>query len=87
MSDAAPKTKYAYSLSLLTTIYVFNFVDRQVINIVAEPIKRELDLADWQLGVMSGIAFAALYTVLGLPVARLAERGDRAKIIGVAIIV
>jgi hypothetical protein len=62
-------------------IYVVNFVDRQVVSILAEPIKRDLHLADWQLGLMTGLAFAVLYTVLGLPIARVAERGDRPLII------
>jgi predicted MFS family arabinose efflux permease len=82
--SAAP---YGYSLGLLTTIYVFNFLDRQVMTILAEPIKRELHLHDWQLGVMTGLAFALLYTIVGFPIARLAERGDRSRIIAVAVLV
>ena len=73
-----------YGISLLLGIYVVNNLDRQVVNILAEPIKRDLGLADWQLGLMSGLAFAVLYTVLGIPIARLAERGDRPYIIAVA---
>lgn len=76
-----------YAMGLLLLIYVMNFVDRQVVNILAEPIKRELGLLDWQLGAMSGFAFAVFYTVLGLPIARLAERGNRPYIIGVALAV
>jgi len=53
-----------------------------VINILAEPIKEDLGLADWQLGLMSGLAFAVFYTFLGIPIARLAERKNRAFIIG-----
>lgn len=77
----------AYAMGLLLLIYVMNFVDRQVINILAEPIKRELHLLDWQLGAMSGFAFALFYTVLGLPIARMAEHGRRPYIIGVALAV
>ena len=76
-----------YAMGLLLLIYVMNFVDRQVVNILAEPIKRELGLLDWQLGAMSGFAFALFYTVLGLPIARLAERGNRPYIIGAALAV
>lgn len=76
-----------YAMGLLLIIYVTNFVDRQVVNILAEPIKRELGLLDWQLGAMSGFAFAVFYTVLGLPIARLAERGNRPYIIGTALLV
>jgi MFS family permease len=74
-----------YALFLLLTIYIFNFIDRQVINILAEPIKNDLGLADWQLGLMSGFAFAIFYTVLGLPIARLAERNSRPLIISTAL--
>ncbi|MCI3132225.1 spinster family MFS transporter [Phenylobacterium aquaticum] len=72
---------------LLLLIYTFNFLDRQVINILAEPIKLELGLADWQLGVMTGLAFALLYSVLGIPIARLAEHGDRPRIIAASVFV
>ncbi|WP_083197419.1 spinster family MFS transporter [Candidatus Viadribacter manganicus] len=72
-------------MGLLLLIYVMNFVDRQVVNILAEPIKRELGLLDWQVGAMSGLAFALFYTVLGLPIARAAERGHRPLIIAGAL--
>ncbi|MBI1186196.1 MAG: MFS transporter [Alphaproteobacteria bacterium] len=72
-------------MGLLLVIYIMNFVDRQVVNILAEPIKRELGLLDWQLGAMTGLAFALFYTVLGLPIARYAERGHRPYIIAVAL--
>jgi MFS family permease len=77
----------SYAMTLLLALYIVNFLDRQVINILAEPIKRDLGLADWQLGVMTGLAFAGVYTVLGIPVARLAERANRPLIIGVAVTV
>lgn len=85
---ALPSRLYrSYALGLLMLIYVVNFVDRQVVSILAEPIKQDLHLADWQLGVMTGLAFAVLYTVLGLPIARVAERGDRPLIIAAAVAV
>lgn len=76
-----------YALTVLLVIYVFNFLDRQVVNILAEPIKIELGLADWQLGMLTGLAFAVFYTFLGLPIARLAERSNRVKIISAAVAV
>ncbi|MBX3510506.1 MAG: MFS transporter [Hyphomonadaceae bacterium] len=76
-----------YAMGLLLLIYIMNFVDRQVVNILAEPIKNELGLLDWQLGAMSGFAFAVFYTVLGLPIARLAESGHRPYIIAAALAV
>jgi len=74
-----------YAMGLLLGIYVINFLDRQVVNILAEPIKNDLGLADWQLGLMSGLAFALFYTVLGIPIARMAEHRNRPVIIGSAI--
>lgn len=76
-----------YVLGLLLSIYVLNNLDRQVINILAEPIKHELHLADWQVGIMSGISFALVYTILAVPVARLAEYGRRPTIIAAAVAV
>jgi MFS family permease len=74
-----------YALWILLIIYTLNFLDRQVVNILAEPIKQELGLADWQLGMMTGLAFAIFYTVLGIPIARMAERKNRPLIIGVSV--
>ncbi len=87
-SAAAPKVSDGYrryAMTVLLIIYILNFVDRQVINILAEPIKNELGLMDWQLGMLTGLAFAVLYTLLGLPIARLAERRHRPAIIGVSL--
>lgn len=72
----------AYALCLLMLVYAFNVLDRQIVTILAEPIKRELHLADWQLGMVTGLSFAVFYTFLGLPIARLADRMDRVAIIG-----
>ncbi len=74
-----------YALTLLVIVYSLNFLDRQIVNILAESIKVELHLKDWQVGMLQGLAFAIFYTTLGLPIARLAERGNRPWIIGAAI--
>jgi MFS family permease len=71
-----------YALVVLLMVYTVNFLDRQVVTILAEPIKNELHIADWQIGLMSGFAFAIFYTVLGLPIARMAESVNRVWIIG-----
>lgn len=85
---ARPTPAYrGYALSLLLVIYTLNFVDRQIVNILAEPIKHELGLADWQMGAMTGLAFAVFYTVLGVPLARVAERRDRSVLISLALVV
>ena len=60
------------AFSILFVIYVFNFVDRSLLGILAESIKAELAFSDTQLGVLTGIAFAIFYTTMGLPIARLA---------------
>lgn len=75
------------ALFLLTLVYVFNFVDRQVLNILAEAIKVDLSLSDTQLGLVTGLAFALFYSLLGLPLARYAERGDRPGLIALALTV
>lgn len=74
-----------YAIGLLFLIYVFNFIDRQIVTILAEPIKRDLGIADWQLGLMTGTAFAIFYCTLGIPIARLAERHNRPWIIGMSL--
>lgn len=66
-----------YALALLLVIYVLNNVDRQIVNILAEPIRKDLGLRDSQIGMMTGLSFALLYATLGVPIARLAERGSR----------
>jgi MFS family permease len=76
-----------YAMVVLLLIYILNFVDRQVINILAEPIKNELGLMDWQLGLLTGLAFAIFYTVLGLPIARIAETRSRPAIIALSLAV
>lgn len=75
------------TLWILLTVYVFNFIDRQIVNILAEPIARDLALTDTQIGLMTGLAFALFYTVLGLPIARFADRPttSRPRLIAVAL--
>jgi MFS family permease len=82
-----PKPYRSYAMGLLLAIYMVNFLDRQVVNILAEPIKNDLRLSDTQIGLMGGLAFAIFYTILGVPIARLAERKNRPIIIGTAVAV
>jgi len=74
-----------YVLLLLTGVYTFNFIDRQILVILQEPIKAELGLSDTQLGLLTGFAFAVLYVSLGIPVARLADKGSRKKIVALSL--
>jgi predicted MFS family arabinose efflux permease len=73
----------------LLVVYIFNFLDRQIVNILAEPIKNDLNLSDTQIGLMTGLAFALLYTILGIPIARYADRqtSNRVSIISVSLVI
>lgn len=83
-----PSSRYrALVLALLVVVYTFNFLDRQILGILAGQIKKELLLSDTQLGLMGGLAFAAFYTLLGLPIAWLADRYSRVGIMTVALAV
>ncbi len=64
----------------LMIIYIFNFLDRQIVSILAEPIKRDFQLSDTQLGLMTGLAFALFYTLLGIPIARYADRSTTNRV-------
>src|SRR5687768_3128949 len=70
-----------YLLILLMIILAFNFVDRLALGIVLQDIKLDLALSDTQLGLLSGIAFALFYSLMGIPIARWADRGNRITII------
>ena len=72
---------------VLLLVYILNFLDRQILNILAEPIKAELRLSDTQLGLLAGPAFAVFYAVLGIPIARYADRGgtNRVSLISVSL--
>ena len=88
---SAPVNKYAtasarnYALVLLTIVYSFNFIDRQLLAILQESIKLELTLSDSQLGLLTGFAFAVFYVVAGLPIARWADRSNRRNIVALAV--
>ncbi|NWG71229.1 MAG: MFS transporter [Parvularculaceae bacterium] len=75
----------AYVLFILVLVYTFNFIDRQIVGILAVPIKAELSLSDTQLSLMGGLAFALFYTMLGIPIAWLADRKSRVWIMTVAL--
>lgn len=70
-----------YVLGILVVVYVFNLIDRQILSMLLEPIKQELQLSDTQLGMLSGIAFAVFYTTFGIPIARYADRNSRVRVI------
>lgn len=74
-----------YVIGLLLVVYVVNFIDRSIVNILLEPIKQEFQPSDTALGFLSGVAFAIFYATLGIPIARWADRGVRRDIIALAL--
>lgn len=74
-------------LALLLLAYIFNFLDRQILGILAGPIMSDLKLNDAQFGAIGGLAFALLYSVLGVPLAMLADRTSRSRVIAGALAV
>jgi MFS family permease len=79
-------SRYAnYVLIVLTIVYVFNFVDRQIISILAEDIKSDLKVTDAQLGILYGTVFAAFYALFGIPLGRLADVWKRRSMISVGL--
>lgn len=86
-APAASRGYRTWVLFMLVLVYTFNFIDRQIIGILAGPIKAELNLTDTQLGLMGGLAFALFYTALGVPIAWLADRKNRTWIITVSLAV
>ena len=74
-----------YALGVLVLVYVFNFIDRQIIAILAEEIKRDIGITDAQIGFLYGTAFAVFYAVFGIPLGRLADVWVRRKLIAVGL--
>jgi MFS family permease len=70
---------------MLTVVYMFNFIDRQILAILQPSIKAEFGVGDTVLGLLTGTAFALFYVVLGVPVARLADRVNRRNLIALAV--
>jgi MFS family permease len=88
-SDSSYPKSFAawYSVSILMLIYIFSFIDRTTISLLVEPMKRDLHISDTQIGMLQGLAFALLYTFLGLPIARLSDRHSRRAIIAIGVFI
>lgn len=84
--EFSPAYRY-YVLAILVFVYMLNFVDRQIIGILAAPLKQEFDLSDSQFGLLGGIAFASVYSTLAIPLAWLADRSSRVWIMTGALTV
>ncbi|MFA7553449.1 MAG: MFS transporter [Spongiibacteraceae bacterium] len=74
-------------ISVLMLVYIFNYMDRVIFASVGEAVKKDLGLSDLQLGLLGGLAFAAFYTLFGLPLARISERVNRVGVIAVCVAV
>jgi MFS family permease len=72
-------------LAMLLLVYTFNFLDRQILSILAQPVKASLHLDNAQLGMLGGLAFAALYSTLAIPLALIADRTSRSWVIAVSL--
>ena len=85
-TPTAPVGYYRYYvLVVLMMTYVFSYMDRYIMSILLEDVKAEFGFSDLQLGMLSGLAFALLYSTLGIPIARLADRSNRVRIISIAV--
>lgn len=85
MTSAAATRNRTLVMGFLVIAYTLNFIDRQIVGILAEPIKHDLQLTDSELGWMGGTAFALFYTALAIPLAMLADRKDRSWIIAAGL--
>ena len=87
-AKAKVSSKYrTFALLLLTLVYGFNFIDRQIVGILAPWIQADLNLTNTQLGLLVGLAFAAFYTIMGIPLAFLADRMNRVTLLSLALAV
>jgi MFS family permease len=84
-ADAGPNPHRWLLLALLLLSYIFNFLDRQIVSILQIPLKADLALSDTQLGLLGGTAFAIFYTTLAIPLAALADRKGRLKVVAAGV--
>ncbi|MCR5881148.1 MFS transporter [Phenylobacterium sp. J367] len=86
-SAIAAKPGRILALVLLTAVGTTNFMDRQILSVLAEPIRQDLGLTDTQLGLLTGLAFAFFYAIMGVPAAMLADRTNRVRLVGLCCMV
>ena len=84
-AESTAKSYRWYVLVLLMLAYTMNFLDRQIMGILLEPIRHEFHLADWQLGIIVGVGFALIYCTLSLFVATVTENANRARVVAIAL--
>lgn len=85
-TEKTPSYSY-YALAILTLVYTLNFLDRQIIYILFQPIKQEMAFSDTQLALLGTTSFVIFYTLLGIPFGWLADRGNRKYLIGFGLLV
>ena len=73
------------ALVLLVIVYIFNFVDRQILSVLAEDIKADLNISDSDLGFLFGTAFAVFYSIFGIPLGKLADVWSRKNILSIGL--
>ena len=83
--NSSSKSYRNFALVLLTIVYGFNFIDRQIMGILAPFIQKDLDLTNTELGLLIGLAFAVFYTLVAIPIAWLADRYNRVNILSIAL--
>src|SRR5690348_7721591 len=76
-----------YVLGVLTAIYTLSFIDRQILGFLVGPIKRDLQISDTRVALLGGLAFALFYTLLGLPIGRYADSGNRRNLVSLGVLV
>ncbi|MBT8421763.1 MAG: MFS transporter, partial [Gammaproteobacteria bacterium] len=88
MSTPLPSRNYAwYTVLLLTVVYIFSYIDRTILGLLVEPIRKDLDLTDTQISLLLGPAFALFYTTLSVPLGWLADRWKRNWIVAIGVVV
>src|SRR5947209_8294404 len=82
---ARPSARRYIVLGMLTLIYALNFLDRTIFNVLIEPIKKEFALSDTAMGLLAGFGFVLFYSLMGIPIARVADRLNRRNIVAMAL--
>ena len=83
-----PSQLYAwYAVAVLVIAYTFSFIDRQILSLLVGPMKRDLEISDFQMSLLQGFAFAIFYTLMGLPIGRMVDSHNRVRIITIGIAV
>lgn len=87
VEEPYPAARYAwYVVAVLTFVYIFSFIDRQILNLLVAPIRRDLRISDTQMSVLMGAGFAIFYTFFGIPMGWLADRFSRRSLIAIGFV-